>query len=156
MPRFRVRVPTPFMMKKDSITREDNTPSLIAIREAFVNLLSHADYFDRKGASIKVYDDRIELFNSGSLLFDEKLLEGGDISEPRNPLIIRAYHIVNLAEDAGSGFYKIYANWQKASFNKPAINSNRRENFFRIVFSFQPISQKTPSWHQVGTKSIKY
>jgi ATP-dependent DNA helicase RecG len=49
MPRLRIRIPTPFMMKKDSITREDNTPSLIAIREAFVNLLSHADYFDRKG-----------------------------------------------------------------------------------------------------------
>ncbi len=152
MPRFRVRVPTPFLMKKDSITREDNTPSLIAIREAFVNLLSHADYFDRKGASIKVYDDRIELFNSGSLLFDEKLLEGGDISEPRNPLIIRAYRMVNLAEDAGSGFYKIYTNWQKAGFSKPAINSNRRENFFRIVFNFQPISQKAPSWDQAGTK----
>jgi len=152
MPRFRVRVPTPFLMKKDNITREDNTPSLIAIREAFVNLLSHADYFDRKGASIKVYDDRIELFNSGSLLFDEKLLEGGDISEPRNPLIIRAYRMVNLAEDAGSGFYKIYTNWQKAGFSKPAINSNRRENFFRIVFNFQPISQKAPSWHQAGTK----
>jgi len=152
MPRLRIRVPTPFMMKRDSITREDNTPSLIAIREAFVNLLSHADYFDRKGASIKVYDDRIELFNGGSLLFDKKLLEGGDISEPRNPLIIRAYRMVNLAEDAGSGFYKIYTNWQKAGFNKPAINSNRRENFFKIEFNFQPISQKAPSWHRVGTK----
>jgi len=152
MPRLRIRIPTPFMMKKDSITREDNTPSLIAIREAFVNLLSHADYFDRKGASIKVYDDRIELFNGGSLLFNKKLLEGGDISEPRNPLIIRAYRMVNLAEDAGSGFYKIYTNWQKAGFSKPAINSNRRENFFKIEFNFQPISQKAPSWHQAGTK----
>ena len=152
MPRLRIRVPTPFMMKKDSITREDNTPSLIAIREAFVNLLSHADYFDRKGASIKVYDDRIELFNGGSLLFNEKLLEGGDISEPRNPLIIRAYRMVNLAEDAGSGFYKIFTNWQKEGFSKPTISSNRRENFFRIIFSFQPTSKKAPSEHQVSTK----
>lgn len=152
MPRLRIRVPTPFMMKKDSITREDNTPSLISIREAFINLLSHADYFDRKGASIKVYDDRIELFNSGSLLFNEKLLEGGDISEPRNPLIIRAYRMVNLAEDAGSGFYKIYTNWQKAGFSKPTINSNRRENFFRIIFNFQPIPKKVPSEHQAGTR----
>ncbi|MFA6622245.1 MAG: RNA-binding domain-containing protein [Candidatus Caldatribacteriota bacterium] len=163
IPRLRIRIPIPFMLKKDSVTRDDNPPSIIAIREAFINLLSHADYFDRKGSSIKVYDDRIEFFNGGSLLFDEKLVEEGDISEPRNPLIINAFRMVHLAEDAGSGFYKIFSNWKEAGFSKPLITSNRRENYFRINFLFQPISEKAskkhqfstklaPSWHQVSTK----
>ena len=152
MPRFRTRVPIPFLLKKDNITREDNSPSIIAIREAFINLLSHADYFDRKGSSIKVYDDRIEFFNGGSLLFDEKLVEDGDISEPRNPLIINAFRMVHLAEDAGSGFYKIFSNWKEAGFTKPLINSNRRENYFRISFPFQSIKGEGPSWQQAGTK----
>jgi ATP-dependent DNA helicase RecG len=152
MPRFRTRVPIPFLLKKDNITREDNSPSIIAIREAFINLLSHADYFDRKCSSIKIYDDRIEFFNGGSLLFDEKLVEEGDISEPRNPLIINAFRMVHLAEDAGSGFYKIFSNWKEAGFAKPIINSNRRENFFRIEFPFQTIKEKVPGQHQAGTK----
>jgi len=57
-----------------------------------------------------VYDDRIEFFNGGSLLFDKKLVEEGDISEPCNPLIINAFRMVHLAKDAGSGFYKIFSN----------------------------------------------
>ncbi len=100
-----------------------------------------------------MYDDRIEFFNGGSLLFDEKLVEEGDISEPRNPLIINTFRMVHLAEDAGSGFYKIFSNWKEAGFSKPLLASNRRENYFRINFLFQPISEKAPSWHQAGTKS---
>jgi len=161
MPRLKIRVPTPFALKKDSITREELSPALIAIREAFVNLLVHADYFDRKGSSIKVYDNRIELKNGGALLFDESLLKDGDISEPRNPIIIRAYRMVNLAEDAGSGFLKINTNWQKAGFKIPSIESNKRENYFKIVFEFKTRKShkksytdipSAPSWHQVGTK----
>ncbi|MBC8386132.1 MAG: hypothetical protein H8E57_11515, partial [Candidatus Cloacimonetes bacterium] len=89
--RLRIRVPVPFALKEDGITREELSPALISIREAFVNLLVHTDYFDRKGASIKVYDNRIEIKNGGSLLFDEKLLLESDISEPRNPIVIRAF-----------------------------------------------------------------
>jgi len=130
MPRLRIRVPNPFALKDDGITRDDASPALLAIREAFINLLVHTDYFDRKAAAIKVYDNRIELRNGGALLFEEELLKEGDISEPRNPIIIRAYRMVNLAEDAGSGFLKINTNWCKAGFDVPEINSHRRENYF--------------------------
>jgi len=158
MPRLKIRVPVPFSLKEDNITRDESSPALVSVREAFINLLVHTDYFDRKGASIKVYDNRIELMNGGSLLFDKKLLEDGDISEPRNPIIIRAYRMLNLAEDAGSGFFKIKSNWKKAGFYPPDLDSNRRENYFKLSLKFKIEEKKHagtktgPSWDQVRTK----
>lgn len=154
MPRLKIRVPNPFALKKDGITREGSSPALTAIREAFINLLVHTDYFDRKGASIKVYEDRIEMMNGGSLLFDEALLKDGDISEPRNPIIIRAYRMVNLAENAGSGFFKINTNWKEAGFKLPKLESNRRENYFKLIFGFNSAKRHSPGRDQVGTKQI--
>ncbi len=152
MPRLKIRVPVPFALKEDNITRDEASPALIAIREAFVNLLVHTDYFDRKGSSIKVYDNRIELFNGGALLFDKELLEDGDISEPRNPIIITGYRMINLAEDAGSGFFKINTSWEKAGFPRPKIESNRRDNYFKLAFEFKSSTPQAPRKHQVRTK----
>lgn len=137
MPRLQMRVPMPFVMKKDGITRDEDSPALLAIREAFVNLMAHADYFDRKSAFIKVFDDRIEFFNGGCLLFDVRLLSEGNISEPRNPLLIRAFRALNLAEEIGSGFVKIFDGWQAANFAIPEIISDRRNNFCRLTFSIK-------------------
>jgi ATP-dependent DNA helicase RecG len=141
MPRLQMRVPMPFAMKKDGITRDEDSPVLLAIREGFVNLMAHADYFDRKGSFIKVFDDRIEMFNGGSLLFDVKLLSEGNISEPRNPLLIRTFRALNLAEEIGSGFVKIFDGWQAGGYEKPEIVSDRRNHFCRLIFDFKkPVS----------------
>jgi ATP-dependent DNA helicase RecG len=135
MPRLQMRVPTPFAMKTDGITRDEDSPVLLAIREGFVNLMAHADYFDRKGSFVKVFDDRIEMFNGGSLLFDVKLLADGNISEPRNPLLIRAFRALNLAEEIGSGFVKIFNGWQSGGYRRPEIVSDRRNHFCRLTFN---------------------
>lgn len=57
--RVRKRIPVPFALKVDGYTRNDDPPSLRAVREALVNLLMHMDYFDAKGAVVKCYDDQI-------------------------------------------------------------------------------------------------
>ena len=64
--------------------------------------------------------------------------------------------MVHLAEDAGSGFYKIFSNWKEAVFSKPLITSNRRDNYFRINFPFQSVSEKVSKKYQAGTKFKKY
>ena len=161
LPRLSIRVPNPFSLKPDNITRDENHPAFIAIREAFVNLLVHMDYFDRKGASIKVYDNRIEFLNGGALLFNEKLLEEGYISEPRNPLVMKIFRILNFAEETGVGIIKMRMHWQEAGFKPPAIETDKRYYFYKISFSFEEKENATPSprrtrlglsWDQVGTK----
>ena len=46
--RLRTRVPNPFSFADGGLIRNDESLPLIVIREAFVNLLVHTDYFDRK------------------------------------------------------------------------------------------------------------
>lgn len=78
-----------------------------------------------------------QIFNGGSLLFDVRLLSEGNISEPRNPLLIRAFRALNLAEEIGSGFVKIFDGWKAANFAIPEVVSDRRNNFCRLTFSFK-------------------
>ncbi|MBU4362260.1 hypothetical protein KJ813_06335 [bacterium] len=48
--------------------RDDNLEHLQALREALVNLIIHTDYFSRANPRIRVFSDRFEFFNPGSLL----------------------------------------------------------------------------------------
>ncbi len=67
--------------------RDDNPPQLQAIREALVNLLIHTDYFSRANPRIRVFTDRLEFFNSGSLPKKLELIIEGDFSLPKNPVV---------------------------------------------------------------------
>jgi len=148
-------VPIPFAMKPDNIHRDDNSPALIAIREAFMNLLIHTDYFDRKGANIKVYDDRIELTNGGALLFNEKLLWGGYISEPRNPLVMKIFRMIEWSEDTGSGILKLVNSWKKAGFVIPEGESDKKNHYFRLCFRFQKAeTEQAPNKYPSSTPQV--
>ena len=77
----------------------------VAVREALVNALAHADYSQR-GAPIRVavFDDRLEVENPGLLPFGltlEDLPRG--VSKLRNRVIGRVFHELGLVEQWGSG-----------------------------------------------------
>ncbi len=135
LPRLRIRAPNPFQLD-ENYQRNNALDEFTAIREAFVNLLIHADYFSRKRSNIHVYDNRIEMYNGGYLLFDVKNVRKGYISEPRNPYIMRAFRGIGLSEDVGSGFARIFARWKNAAEKEPEFESDRRNNHFIIKFIF--------------------
>ena len=63
--RFPKKIDIPFKMV--SGFRDDNPEHLQALREALVNLIIHTDYFSRANPRIRVFSDRFEFFNPGSL-----------------------------------------------------------------------------------------
>ncbi len=80
-----------------------------AIREALANALAHRDYASPGKVQVRIFDDRLEIWNPGLLppqLTVEKL-KGKHDSIPRNPLIARAFFWIKFAEDVGSGTSKI-------------------------------------------------
>ncbi|MFA4839851.1 MAG: RNA-binding domain-containing protein [Candidatus Neomarinimicrobiota bacterium] len=80
-----------------------------AIREALVNALSHRDYKTTSSIQIRIFDDRMELWNPGCLptgLTIEKLKTKHD-SIPGNPLIARSFFWVKYVEEVGTGTNKI-------------------------------------------------
>jgi ATP-dependent DNA helicase RecG len=74
-----------------------------AIREAITNAVAHRDYFSSGNVQIRIFDDRIEVWNPGCLpegLTVEKL-KGKHESKPRNKLIARMFFLIKYIRAMG-------------------------------------------------------
>lgn len=99
-----------------------NIPPL-AVREAVINAIVHADYSQR-GAPIRIaiFDDRLEVENPGLLPFGltvEDLPHG--VSRLRNRVIGRVFHELGLIEQWGSGIQRMAAACRDAGLAPPVL-----------------------------------
>jgi len=80
-----------------------------AIREAVINALIHKDYLSTAEIQIKVYDDRIWMWNPGKLPEELSIedLKKEHSSYPRNPLIANVFYLAGFIERWGSGTKRI-------------------------------------------------
>jgi len=95
----------------------------IAVREAVVNAVVHADYSQR-GAPIRiaVFDDRLEVENPGLLpagITIDDLARG--VSKLRNRVIGRVFHALGLVEQWGSGVQRMAAACREAGLPPPGF-----------------------------------
>lgn len=106
------------------IRRKDrwNLPP-VAVREAVVNAVAHADYAQH-GAPIRIsiFDDRLEIENPGLLPFGLTVedLEHG-ISKLRNRVIGRVFHALGLIEQWGSGIQRMTAACRDVGLAAPRL-----------------------------------
>ncbi len=88
------------------IVREDvwDYP-LEALREKVINALIRRDYLSTAEIQIKIYDDRIWIWNPGKLSPQIKLeeLKKEHASYPRNPLVANAFYLAGFIERWRSG-----------------------------------------------------
>jgi ATP-dependent DNA helicase RecG len=114
-----------------------------AIRESIINSLCHRNYNDRGGSiGLAIYDNRMEIFNSGGLLPDvtlEKIKSG--FSKPPNPLIADVFYRCNLIEKWGRGVPKIISSCKAANDPEPEFITDKLE--FKVIFMF-PVSISPP------------
>ena len=95
----------------------------VALREAIVNAVVHADYAQR-GAPIRlaIFDDRVEIENPGLLppgLTVEDLRRG--VSKLRNRVLGRVFQELGLIEQWGSGIQRMSAACRDAGLPPPAL-----------------------------------
>lgn len=112
----------------------------IAVREAVVNAVAHADYSQR-GAPIRIaiFDDRLEIENPGLLPFGitvEDLHRG--ISKLRNRVIGRVFHALGLVEHWGSGIQRMTASCQDVGLSAPLFEEIGTR--FRVTISTKRVS----------------
>lgn len=124
---------------KDGLARED-IPQYppIAIREALINAVVHADY-TLKGMNITValYDDRIEITNPGMLPFGftiEKALAG--YSRVRNRVIAKVFHHLNWIEQWGIGIGRILHECELRGLKQPLFQE--LDDRFRVTIYAGP------------------
>ena len=92
-----------------------------AMREAVVNAVIHRDYARPTPSQIRVYDDRIVLWNPGRLPEGwslEKLM-GNHPSQPYNPVIANAFFRAGLIEAWGRGVQRVVESCEAAGCPLP-------------------------------------
>lgn len=87
-----------------------NEYPLPVIRELLLNSIIHKDYRNPTDVIIKIYDNRIEITNPGSLmggLTPEDLQTDNYIAVHRNKLLAEAFYLRGDVEKYGTGFIRI-------------------------------------------------
>lgn len=92
----------------------------VAMREILCNSIVHKDY---RGVhtQMKVYDDRIRLWNEGSLMdgMTIETLRQEHSSRPRNKLIAQVFYLAGFIETWGRGIQKVDDAFKKAGLTVP-------------------------------------
>jgi ATP-dependent DNA helicase RecG len=112
----------------------------VALREAVVNAVVHADYA-LAGAPIRVavFDDRIEIENPGILLPGLTIEEMRDgVSRLRNRVSGRVFKELGLVEQWGSGIQRMAAACAAAGLPEPEFEE--RGLRFRTVLRVVPVA----------------
>ena len=132
---FRERLQTKFVItgkpQRDTIWEYP----LDAVREAVVNAICHRDYASPINIQIRLYDDRLEIWNPGSLpasLTPADLLRPHD-SIPRNRQIAEAFFYVGLVERWGSGTIRMADLLREAGLSDPEFDVSSPWRF-RVIF----------------------
>ena len=119
-----------------SVKRTDVwTYPVVAVREAIMNAVVHADYAQR-GAPIRValFDDRLEVENPGLLPFGLTIddIQKG-ISKLRNRVIGRVFQELGLIEQWGSGIQRMTAACKDRGLDAPLFEEIGTH--FRVTLS---------------------
>jgi len=113
---------------------------VVALREAIINALVHADYAQR-GSPLRlaVFSDRVEIDNPGNL---PPGLTIGDIrrgvSKLRNRVIGRVFHELKLIEQWGSGIQRMTNACREAGLAEPEFEEIG--SGFRVTFHLKQVA----------------
>ena len=139
--RLKKKIDVPFKQQGEWLMGTEDQPQVRAVKEGLVNLLMHTDYFSNAKPRIRVFLDRIEFFNPGSLPKDIKYILKEEFSMPRNPIIARIFRHIRLSENIGSGFDKMFKGWASYYKKKPEVSGDF--DYCKVVFYLEPKTGKT-------------
>lgn len=114
-----------------------------AIRELLANCLIHQDFaISGAGATVEVYQDRMEITNPGQpLIAIERLIDMPPRS--RNETLAAFMRRINLAEERGSGIDKVIAQIEMFQLPPPDFRVSG-DNFVAVLFAPRKFAAMTP------------
>jgi ATP-dependent DNA helicase RecG len=125
---------------------------MLAVREALINALAHADYsLGGSHIQIAIFNNRLEIQNPGMLPFGftmEDLKTG--VSRVRNRVIARVFHELQFMEEWGSGYKRIIEVCEKEGYPEPKWEE--LGTAIRVTFYPHPqtrlVEEETSSFHE--------
>lgn len=94
-----------------------------AVAEAIVNAIAHRDYHSHASVEVRLFADRLEVWNPGSLPGTLTLddLRADHPSIPANPLIAESLYLARYIEKAGSGTQRMMELCREAGLPPPGF-----------------------------------
>lgn len=144
-PRLVAPLKTPFQL--EGPYRLTETAAHEALREALVNMLAHADYSESAALLVTASPQEFGFRNPGSSRIPEEDLLTGDRSDPRNPVLLRMFRQIALAEESGTGVPKILRIWREAGLQLPAVISDTERYEFSLTLKLvHLLSEQDRKW----------
>lgn len=126
----------PFRLVGD--TRVDETPVHVALREALVNALIHADYTGRPSILVVKQPGLFGFRNPGTMRLPlEEAIDGG-LSDCRNRNLQKMFQLAGLGEQAGSGIPRIFSGWRQQHWRSPELFESMQPE--QTILTLLPIS----------------
>lgn len=149
LPRLTRDLPRPFKM--NGIVREDDTPQKKAVREAFTNMIIHADMMIGSGLlRVEKYDDRFVLTNPGLLKLPLEQIYAGGESKARNQRMQHMLRMIGYGENLGSGFPLILNAWQEKHWLEPQLIE--QSELMQVKLELKIVSAENHTAPQRGRK----
>lgn len=131
-----------------------------ALRECCINSLCHRSYHHPgSSVSIAIYDDRVEVTNTGTFPADlsvERLMQEHD-SKPQNPIIANVLYKSKILESWGRGIGTMVDECKRVGLPVPEFKTDG--NFVTVVFKYnrngvnlQLVNSNPTSTQQVPNK----
>ncbi|OPY26821.1 MAG: Divergent AAA domain protein [Methanocella sp. PtaU1.Bin125] len=128
----------------------------IALREAVVNAICHRDYTSTSEITVKIYDDKLVIWNPGGLpagLTINDLYDPHHPSRPRNRLIADIFYDVMLVEKYGSGIPRIIDACKKSGIPVPAFEE--KYGGFSVTFRKNLLTEEFFIVHKLNERQAK-
>ena len=122
IPKLTFDLKRPFVLK--GMEREDDTPVHKAIREAFTNMIIHADLMITGVLKIVKMDHCFMFSNPGTLKLPLERIYHGGVSKARNPRLQNLLRMIGLGENLGSGFPTILSAWEQEKWKTPDLRED--------------------------------
>lgn len=115
-------------------TRREDRPELPgeALREALANAVAHRDYRSPANVQVHVFKDRVEIVSPGGLPAGMTEADLGTRSVPRNPLLFGMLYRMDVAENIGSGIWRMRELCREHGAPQPAIEVS--EGWVTVTF----------------------
>ena len=123
-PKLTAPLPKPFLIRNG--IRIDETPTHIAVREAFINTLIHCDFSEEGNIVVEQWVDKYRFKNPGTMLVSKAQYYLGGDSVCRNKALQKMFMLIGFSEKAGSGVNKIIKGWREANWQKPYVEEFSR------------------------------
>lgn len=126
-----------------------------AVGEAIVNAVTHRDYNSNASVEVRLFSDRLEVWNPGrlpgTLTFDD--LRTDHPSVPNNPLIAESMYLARYIEKAGSGTQKMIELCREAGL--PGPDFEQRSGSFVITLWRDWLTAEVMAGFQLNDRQIK-